>query len=99
MAHTQIEQLTENEKLEVLLDAKNINSRLNAIEDSIKRIELALVGNPSLGHKGIVERINALEVAVESHERKFLTWGTALTVVLFILQFASSYIKSWLRGE
>jgi hypothetical protein len=81
-----------DDKFEQLLDAKGINRRLTYIEDAIKRIELALIGNPSLGHKGIVERINDLEVQVNHHDKKLLTWGGVITGIIITLQIIISQI-------
>lgn len=84
--------LTEHEKIELIMDSRNINLRLQDIENTVKRIELALIGNPSLGQKGLVERISALEAEVEAHKQKLLTWGGVITGVVFALQFLVNHI-------
>jgi len=80
-------------------DLQSIEQRLDNIEDSIKKIELALIGNASLGHKGIVERINVLETVVDRHERRFLTWGSIVTALVFIVQLTFHYVVEWARGK
>lgn len=70
-----------------------LQEKITSLYDSIKRIETAIVGSPALGHKGLVERLNALEIVVERHEKRFLTWGGALAALIFILQIAPFLIK------
>lgn len=84
--------LTDEEKVELIMDSRNINMRLQDIENTIKRIELALIGNQSLGQKGLVERISALEIEVESHKLKLIKWGGIITGGVFVLQIIVDHI-------
>jgi hypothetical protein len=42
------------------------HARLDRIERSIDQVKAALVGNPSIGHRGIVPRIDAIEATVSA---------------------------------
>lgn len=83
--------LTDEERIELIMDSRNINMRLQDIENTIKRIELALIGNHSLGQKGLVERISALEIEVEYQRQKLLKWGGIITGVVFVLQLVFNH--------
>jgi DNA-binding HxlR family transcriptional regulator len=45
------------------------DERFNKLEDSIDEIKTALIGNKSLGQKGIVERVVDNEKKTAQHER------------------------------
>jgi hypothetical protein len=72
--------------------------RLQKLENSINRIELALVGNPPMGQKGIVQRLEALEDRVEKHDKKLILWGGVITGILFVIQILPKLLKGFLGG-
>ena len=49
------------------------------IQSRVDEVHTALVGNPTLGHRGLVERVDAVEKTAERHDRKLLVWGAILT--------------------
>lgn len=51
--------------------------RLGRIENDIREIKQALVGN-ELGHQGLIPRLIAIELQVSAHDKKLLAWGTIL---------------------
>lgn len=75
--------------------ANALLKRLDQIEtsntrflESITRVERALSGDSAVGHRGIVQRIDAVETKVETHDRKLLVWGSLLTAVGIAANFA-----------
>lgn len=49
--------------------------------EGIARVERALVGEPTLGNRGLVHRVDAVEEKVEKHDRKLLVWGSLVATV------------------
>ena len=47
------------------ISRNNDNERLDKIEASCRRIETALIGEPALGHIGIVQRISDHDAAIK----------------------------------
>lgn len=41
--------------------ASDVRSELQAVKESVARIEAAIVGDEKLGHKGIIARLNSLD--------------------------------------
>lgn len=66
--------------------------RLEAIEGTLGKIHVALVGNPDMGHKGLVARVEATENKVEAHDRKLLVWGAIATAFLTAFEFLKDKI-------
>lgn len=56
-------------------------------EHKLNDIHRALVGDPQLGHKGIVDRLANVETHVERHNRKLLVWGGTVAGGLAVLEF------------
>ena len=52
----------------------------------------ALIGNPSLGHKGLVTRVEAVEQLAERHDRKLLVWGGIVSAGIVAAQFLQEKI-------
>ena len=80
--------------------ARTIHERLDRIEqtntrfiDGIARVERALVGEPSLGNRGLVHRVDLVEDKVEKHDRKLLVWGSLIAAI----GTAASFAKDWIR--
>lgn len=71
----------------------HIAERLAKIEASISKIEVALVGNPPMGQKGIVQRLETLETRVEKHDKKLILWGGIVTGAIFIAQFVINLLS------
>lgn len=84
--------LTDYEKIEILMDSRNITLRLQDIEATVKRIELALIGNQSLGQTGLVERITMLEEEMDKQKQKLLTWSGIITGVVIAIEFIFKFI-------
>lgn len=58
-----------------------IHKRLDAQDAKLDAIHNALVGNPQLGHKGLVPRVDTLEQGYRDHDNKLLRWGGIVTGV------------------
>ena len=61
--------------------------RLDNFERKLDEVHMALVGNPQLGHRGLVDRVATVERHVASHNAKFLTWGGILIGVMTAFEF------------
>jgi hypothetical protein len=73
-----------------------------AIRDSLKRIERSLLGDPDMGHRGLVDRLSANEAEiketkaiVDGLDRKLLKWGGVVTGI----SLAVSYFKNGWFGK
>lgn len=55
--------------------------RLAAIEGTLGEIKGALIGNPTLGHKGIVSRVEEVETTTRTHDKKLIAWGAVVAAV------------------
>jgi len=69
-----------------------VSEQLRHIRDTQQEIRLALIGNPSLGHKGLVHRVESIEAKVEQHDRKLLVWGTGITAAITAVQLLKEKI-------
>ena len=56
----------------------DISLQLRTIRENQQDIRTALLGNPALGHRGLVERVERVEVTVDRHDRKLLVWGSII---------------------
>jgi hypothetical protein len=71
---------------EDISDAEFRKSVISVCRD-IQEIKTALIGN-ELGTPGLFPRVENVERTVQIHERRFLIWGTALTVIGVVLSTA-----------
>ena len=60
-------------------------AKIVAIEHNVADIKLALIGNPELGHRGLVQRIDDTEKKVEAHDRKLFLWGGIMTFAVALV--------------
>ncbi len=68
-----------------LMSSDDLAKRMDAQDQMLASIHSALVGNCSLGNKGLVKRVEEVETRVEGHDRTMLKWtgiaaGAALAV-------------------
>ena len=56
----------------------DISLQLRTIRENQQDIRSALLGNPTLGHRGLVERVERVEITVDRHDRKLLVWGSII---------------------
>lgn len=63
------------------------SARMDKFERKLDEVHIALVGNPQLGHRGLVDRITTVERHVANHNSKFLTWGGIVIGVMAALEF------------
>lgn len=56
-------------------DISAIHQRLDAQDKTLGAIHSALVGNPSLGHKGLVAQVREHDEAILDHNSKLVRWG------------------------
>lgn len=52
---------------------------IQSIRDSLHRIEQSLMGDPKMGNRGLVSRIESLESQQGLTEKKLLVWGGIIT--------------------
>ena len=48
---------------------------IQSIKDSLHRIEQALMGDPTMGHRGIVSRLETVEQQQNEQGKKLILWG------------------------
>lgn len=70
-----------------------VNEQLREIRATQQEIRTALIGNPALGHKGLVHRVEFIETRVEAHDRKLLVWGTTITAGVTLAVTALQFLK------
>jgi hypothetical protein len=70
----------------------DINEQLQHIRETQHEIRAALIGNPALGHKGLVHRVESIEAKVETHDRKILVWSAGITAALAALELLKDKI-------
>lgn len=58
---------------------------IQSIRESLHRIEKAIVGDPDMGHKGLAERMTAVEAKADHNDRKLLVWGGIATGVSVVI--------------
>lgn len=63
------------------------SARMDSFERKLDEVHMALVGNPQLGHRGLVDRIATVERHVAAHNSKFLTWGGIMIGVMAAYEF------------
>jgi DNA-binding HxlR family transcriptional regulator len=75
------------------------DERFNKLEDSIDEIKTALIGNKSLGQKGIVERVVDNEKKTAQHGKVItaVTLGWAGLVAFFV--YFKSHIADYIVGR
>lgn len=63
---------------------------IQSLHTKLDEIHVALVGNPAMGHKGLVCRVEAVEQEVAAHSRK-LVWATgAIAGIVLAFDWAKS---------
>ena len=68
---------------------------IQSIRESLHRIEVAIIGDKSLGHRGLASRMEAVEACVSEHNRKLILWGGIVTgLSLAATQFKSILFKN-----
>lgn len=71
---------------------QRIYDRLERQDKMLESIYGALVGNDSLGHKGLVPRVSALEGQVAEHNKKLVLAGGIVIGAQTVLSFLKSKI-------
>lgn len=77
--------------------APDWDKRLQGIEASLAELKAAIIGNSELGHRGIVQRLIALEARADLSDsktdqidRKLIKWGGIVTGAMLALEWAKS---------
>lgn len=71
------------------------NDWRHRMEAQVSDIHRAVIGDPQLGHRGLVSRVESLEIKVERHEVKLITWaGICAGAIL-----CYDYLKQKLTGS
>lgn len=55
------------------------------LNDSVERIERAIVGDKVMGHRGLADRVEWIERKLASHEKQIWKWIGALGVIGILL--------------
>lgn len=63
-----------------------LHKAMLSLRGDISEIKTALIGN-NLGNTGLFPRVTAVETKVDCHERRFIVWGTTITVLGIGLTF------------
>lgn len=63
------------------------------LHSSVQRIEKAIVGDPDMGHRGIVERIEHMESRLNAHEKKLLKWGGGFVGAGVVVSYAPKLLS------
>jgi len=71
---------------------KMSTDELNALHRKLDAIHVAVVGDPSMGHQGLVARVAAIESEVKDHDQKFVKWGGVFLGIGLALEFVRSKI-------
>lgn len=58
----------------------------------LREVHTAIVGNPTLGHKGLVERVDVLEKNDAKQEARFIQWGGAVMAAGVLLTYLKDKI-------
>ena len=62
------------------------------LQESVDRIERAIVGDKAMGHRGIADRIEWVERKVAGHEKQLLKWMGGLAVVAVAVPLLTKYL-------
>jgi hypothetical protein len=62
------------------------------LQESVDRIERAIVGDKAMGHRGIADRIEWVEHKVAGHEKQILRWMGGLAVVGILVPLLTKYL-------
>ena len=62
------------------------------LTDSVDRIERAIVGDKSMGHRGLADRVEWIERKLINHERQILKWIGGLTLAGVLIPIAVKLI-------
>jgi hypothetical protein len=54
--------------------------KFDLLQESVERIERAIVGDRQMGHRGIADRLEYIERKVAGHEKQILRWVGAITL-------------------
>jgi hypothetical protein len=54
--------------------------KFDSLQQSVNRIERAIVGDDEMGHRGIADRLEYIERKVAGHEKQILKWVGAITI-------------------
>ena len=76
--------------------------RFSKLEDSVERIEKALIGDEDMGNTGMVKRLHSVEKKTEEVEdgiKKFYTIGGTLSVIWGVVVAVVSIFKDHLFGK
>lgn len=68
---------------------EELTARLDKQDALLQSIHTALVGNPALGNRGLVKRVEEVETKQDAHDRKLVMWGGVTTGAVFVI----SYLK------
>ena len=66
--------------------------KFDALQESVDRIERAIVGDKAMGHRGIADRIEWVERRVTGHEKQILRWMGGLTVIAIAVPLLTKYL-------
>ena len=62
------------------------------LTDSVDRIERAIVGDKSMGHRGLADRVEWIERKLAGHERQIWKWIGAIGAIGVLLPIITKYL-------
>lgn len=72
-----------------------IHVRLTSQDKKLDAIHNALVGDQSMGHRGLISRVESNETRIREHDNKLLRWGGIITGASLV----ASMLKDKLTGN
>lgn len=72
----------------------SVMNELRALRVDVAKLTVALVGD-EVGNKGLVARMAEAEANITVHDKKFLIWGTRLTLLGVVALFLKEVLMGW----
>jgi len=78
-------------------ELQQILAEIKILSEKVDKLNTSVIGNKEYGHKGIIERIEKIEIRQESHDTDIKKAKTYITVVGGITS-ALAFIAAYLRN-
>ncbi len=62
------------------------------LQDSVDRIEKAIIGDEQMGHRGLASRVEWIERKLASHEKQIWKWIGAIGAIGVLLPIITKYL-------
>lgn len=71
---------------------EQLAEQLSIVTDLVHEVRDSIMGNPSMGNKGLASRLEVVEDKTEKHDRKLLVWGSVLIAAGISAQFLKDFV-------